>query len=220
MKIAIVEDDINLAISIGKKIKKSGYEIVIVNTFENFKKYILDNADLFIIDLDLGKSNGFKIIKWLRNNKNSYSPIIAISQHNDIEMKLKGFTIGIDDFVNKNIDFRELLARIAALFRRGTKIKGSLVLYKNYIFDFELKETYKKGKRILLTRKEQQIVEYFLLNKERVVKKDELIKSVWGNLDLLDVTHNTINVTIYKIRKKLGQEFKLETLIGIGYILN
>lgn len=220
MKIAIVDDDTSLAISIWKKLKKHWYEVVISDSFDDFKKNILDNADLFIINLDLWESGWFEIIKWLRIDKDSNSPILVMSDHDDIEKKLMWFTMWIDDYVNKKIHLCELVARVAALFRRWTSIKRSKVAYKNYIFDFESKETHKKGIEVFLTRKEQQIVEYFLLNKEKVIKKDELIKSIWGNIDLLDVTYNTINVTICKIRKKLWEEFKLETLIWIGYILN
>lgn len=219
MKIAIVEDDKNLASNIWKKLKRSWYEVIISNTFEDFKKNILGNADLYIIDLDLWSSSWFDIIEWLRKDKNSNNAILVMSCKDDTESKLKWFSMWIDDYMCKPIIPAELIARVTALFRRWTTIKKSKVTYKNFTFDFELRETYKDNIKLKLSRKEQQIVEYFLLNKEKLIGKDKLIKSVWGNVDLLDVTYNTINVTICNIRKKLWKEFELETIVGVWYVL-
>jgi DNA-binding response OmpR family regulator len=220
MKIAIVEDDKLLALNIWKKLKRNWYDIVISNSVEDFKKTILSHADLFIIDLGLWKESWFDIIKWLREEKKSNSPIIIMSGYADIDKKLKWFTMGVDDYICKPVIPEELVARVTALLRRWTYIKRAKVEYKDIIFDFELKEAYRWNEKLWLTRKELQIVEYFLLNKSRVVKKKELIKSIWGNIDLLDVTYNTINVTICKIRKKLWDEFELDTIQWVWYILN
>ena len=220
MKIAIIEDDKLLALNIWKKLQRNWYEVTISNSVEEFKKNILNNADLFIVDLWLWESSWFEIIKWLREDINSNSPILIMSGYADIDKKLKGFTMWVDDYICKPVIPEELVARVTALLRRWTYIKKSKVEYKDLIFDFDLKQAYRNDEKLPLTRKELQIIEFFLLNKSRIVKKDELIKSVWWNLDLLDVTYNTINVTICKIRKKLWDEFELDTIAWVWYVLN
>jgi len=220
MKIAIVEDDELLALNIWKKLQRNWYETIIANSVDEFKTDILNDADLFIVDIWLWEWSWFEIVKWLREYKKSDRPIMIMSWYADIDKKLKWFNMWIDDYICKPVIPEELIARVTALLRRGTYIKKSKVEYNWVLFDFELKEAYKDNVKLNLTRKELQIIEFFLLNKEKVIKKDELIKSVWWNLDLLDVTYNTINVTICNIRKKLWSKFKLDTVSGVWYILN
>lgn len=219
MKIAIVDDDKLLALKIWKKLKKSWFDIVISNSINDFKKNILDNADLFIIDICLWNWQWFEIIKWLRDYKNNNSPIIIISGYTDIENKLKCFNMWIDDYICKPVILEELLARVIALLRRGTNVKKPKIEYKDLVFDFEMKEIYRWVNKILLTRKELQIVEYFLLNIWNVVTKNDLMKSVWWYVDLFDISHNTINATICKMRRKLWDKFTLETIQSVWYIL-
>lgn len=219
MKIAIIDDDINLALNIWKNLKRNWYEVIISNNFEDFKKNVLDNADLFIVDLDLWVSSWFEIIEWLRFNNRSSKPIIIMSCYDDIDTKIKWYSMWIDDYICKPVNPMELQARIWALIRRWTPFKNPKVTYWKFIFDFESKQVYKWDFNIKLTRKEYQIVEFLLLNRGKIIAKDSLIKSIWWKLDLLDVTYNTINVTICKIRRKLWEDFDIETHSWIWYIL-
>lgn len=219
MKIAIIEDDQDLSLNIWKKLRKNWYETIISNSFDDFKKYILDCADLYIIDLNLWNNSWFEIIEWLRVEKNCNKPILIMSCYDDIDNKLKWFNLWADDYICKPIIPNELLARVTALLRRWTSISKTTVSYKDFVFNFESKEIFKGNRKIQLTRKELQIIEYFLLNIGKVVYKDKLIKSIWWNFDLLDVTYNTINVTICNIRRKIWFEFDIETVIWIWYIL-
>lgn len=219
MKIAIVEDDKVLASKIAKKLEKNWYEVITSNSVWDFKKSVLDNADLFILDLWLGESSWFEIIKWLRDEKRNSSPILVMSWYADIDTKLKWFNLWIDDYICKPVIPDELLARVYALLRRWSSLKEEKIEYNNLVFDFRTREVLNWDETIILNRKEFQIVEYFLINKWKFIEKSELIKSVWWNMDLLDVTFNTINVTICKLRKKLWDNFNLETKVWMGYIL-
>ena len=220
MKVAIIEDDISLSLNIAKKLKRSWYDCIVSNSIEEFKSSVLDDADLFIIDIWLWDASWFEIVKWLREDKNNSCPILIMSWYSDIDNKLKWFKLWIDDYISKPVIPEELVARVSALFRRWSTIKKAKVKYNNLTFDFNLREVILWDDKVLLTRKELQIVEFFLLNKWRIITKAELVKSVWWTVDLFDVTYNTINVTICKMRKKLWEQFNLNTVSWIWYILN
>lgn len=219
MKIAIVEDDKDLAKSIWEKLQKNGYEVIIAHTLSSFKKTISDCADLFIIDLDLWRSSGYDVIWYLREDMKCNSPIIIISCHSDVDKKLKWFRMWVDDYMCKPFSPKELIARVWTILRRSTPIRSTKVEHNWIIFDLELKETFLNWIKLNLSRKEIQIVEFFLLNKWKIIKKDILIKSVWWQQDSLDVSYNTINVTMCKLKGKLWKDFKIETLIWMWYIL-
>lgn len=220
MKIAIIEDDVSLSLNIAKKLKRNWYDCIVSNSVEEFKQIVLSDADLFIIDIWLWEWSWFEIVKWLREDQNNSHPILIMSWYSDIDKKLKWFKLWIDDYICKPVIPDELLARVSALFRRWSTIKRAKVEYNNLVFDFNLREVIVWKDKIILTRKELQIIEFFLLNKWRLITKAELIKSVWGTVDLFDVTYNTINVTICKMRKKLWDGFNLDTVSWIWYILN
>lgn len=219
MKIAIVEDDKDLAFEMWRKLKRSWYTVVLSNSIWEFKNKVLDHADLFIIDLDLWDWHWLEVVKWLRKEKKTDKPILISTWNNDSNMKVKLLNIWADDYICKPVIPEELLARVSALLRRWKNFTNSIVTYKDLNFDFDLREAYKNWEKLDLSRKELQIIELFLLNKWKVVKKDELIQSVWWNLDLLDVSHNTVNVTVCRIRNKLWNSFSLDTISWVGYIL-
>ena len=125
-----------------------------------------------------------------------------------------------DDYLAKPYSIEELEARIRALIRRSyEKTNNSEITYNDLIFNFNEKIIRKNWMIIDLTSKEIQFVEYMILNIWKPVKKIDLINSVWWKFDEIDVTDNTINVTISKIRKKLGESFKLKTMVNRWYIL-
>lgn len=219
MKIAIIEDDKDLAKSIWAKLQKTWYEVSVSHTVSSFKKNDFNCADLFIVDLDLWRSSGFDIIKWLREDKDCNSPIIVISCHEDVNKKLEWFRMWIDDYICKPFSPKELIARVWTILRRATPISSTKVDHNWLSFDLDLKEAHLNEEKLNLSRKELQIVEFFLLNKWKIIEKEKLIKSVWWQQGILDVSFNTINVTLCKLKSKIGKDFNLETLIWMWYIL-
>ncbi|MDD3145399.1 MAG: response regulator transcription factor [Candidatus Gracilibacteria bacterium] len=220
MHITIIEDEKILSANIAKKLNRGGYNTKIINSYNEFINDELEETDLYIIDISLIDGSGFDIIKNLRGSKKSKTPIIITSGYNDTEKKIYGLDLGADDYLQKPYSVEELTARIRALIRRSydSQIKSEIV-YNEITYNLSEKLIKKKGLIIDLTSREMQFVEYMLFNMGKIVTKNEIINSVWGKFDELTVTDNTINVTISKIRKKLGNNFKLKTLINRGYLL-
>ncbi len=218
MKIAIVEDDLKLARWIEKKLRREWYDTVMSYWLEEFKRKILDDADLFIIDLSLPDWNWFEIIDWLRRVKKTNKPILIMSAITDIDSKLKWFNMWIDDYICKPMVPIELVARVWVLLRRNWSAKKNIFKYNGYTYNFKNNELFKGKVNLNLSRKEAQIIEFFIINKWKVVTKDMLIKSIWWKVDLLAITYNNINVTIHNLRKKIWDKFGIETIVWAGYI--
>ncbi|MDD5213605.1 MAG: response regulator transcription factor [Candidatus Gracilibacteria bacterium] len=221
MKIIIIEDEKILATKIAKKLKNLGFNIKIYNDINSFMKSSDIQADLYIIDVLLSDGTGLSILDFIRKNKKYQNPIIMISGFESIDNKIYSLNIGADDFIMKPFSPDELIARINAIMRRNSHInsKEDDIYYKNIKYSYTEHKVLKDGIEIHLGLKEKQIVEYFIKNKGKVVTKDELVQYIWGEYNETFVTNNTINVTLHKIRNKLGSDFELETLHSEGYQL-
>ncbi len=220
MDISIIEDEKILVSNIAKKLKRNWYNPNIFTNTLDFKNSINYKADLYIVDLSLWDWNWFDIIKRLRNQKKSSAPIIITSWFNSIEKKVYGLDIWADDYLAKPFSPEELLARIRALLRRNKKITRPRILkYNDIELDLNAKEVKLWWVPVYFTLKELLMIELFMLNKWCLISKTRLIESVWWANEIINVSDNNINVTISKIRKKLWDDFRLETIINWWYIL-
>lgn len=220
MHITIIEDEKTLSNNIAKKLNRNWYNTKIFNSYNEFINENNLNSDLYIIDISLNDWNWFDIIKHIRSKRDSKSPIIITSWYWDLEKKIYWLDLWADDYLAKPYSIEELEARIRALIRRSyEKTNNSEIKYNDLIFNFNEKIIKKNWVIIDLTSKEIQFVEYMILNIWKPVKKIDIINSVWWKFDEIDVTDNTINVTISKIRKKLGKSFNLKTMVNRWYML-
>lgn len=222
MHISLIDDEKLLANKISKKLQSSWY---IVDEFYSYKEFMQrgffeDISDLYIIDISLWDGSGYDIIRELRNRKKTNKPIIVISWFWEVDKKLFWFDIGIDDYITKPFPPDELIARIKALFRRTTEsLPNKEIDYKWIHFDVLNNELYLNGTLLnILNKKEKIILTYFLNNLWKLVEKESFIKVIWWHRST-DVTNNTINATLSKLRKKLWSNFPLQTIPHIWYIL-
>ena len=177
-------------------------------------------SNLYIIDISLWDGSGFDIITWLRGNSNTKAPIMIISGYGESEKVVYGLNIGADDYMVKPLLPDELIARVKALMRRPSNIlSDKILLYKNISYNPERRETKVWENKVYLTHKESMILELFLTRFWRLVSREELINAVWWWNQLSDVSDNTINVTLSKLRKKIGNNFNLKTIYNEWYIL-
>jgi len=221
MKVLIVDDEKILSSNISKKLEQSGYHTDVANSISQYKKLDPKMYGTFIIDISLGDGSGLDIVKELRNDYKISVPIIIISWHESTTLKIQWLDIGADDYITKPVAPDELMARIRSVMRREWQWwdTSSIKSYKDITFDLATRKVMKADVEVNFTRKEKQIVEFFLFRKNELISKRQLVQALWNTDDYDYVTDNTINVTIYKVRKKLGSDFKLETKIGEGYIL-
>lgn len=221
MNISIIDDEKILADKTSKKLEKHWYSVNVFHSCKEFYNWYMLDSDLYIIDLWLWDGIWFDIIKWLRNEKKSTSPIIITSAYADSEKKIYWLDVGADDYMTKPFIPEELLARVKAQLRRNNSSidDASLLKYENITFDTQNHIIKVWNKVVDLTKKEIQLVHFFLTHPWKLIPKNKLIYSVWNSSDFVSVSDNTINVTISKIRKKLGNKFKLKTKKNEGYIL-
>lgn len=220
MKVCIIEDEKLLADWIAKKLTKDGYNVDVYYNASDFINSFSQSADLYVLDIWLPDSSWYEIIDFLREWKKVNSPIIISSWYSDVENKIHWLNIWADDYIVKPFLPEELVARIKALIRRSYSWETTNILkYKNYTFDTTNKIIRKWKEQVKLSKKEMDIVEYFMFNKLKLIKKATLISSVWWEHDWLWVSDNTINVTISRVRKKLWDNFNLVTIVWEWYML-
>lgn len=222
MKILLVEDEQKLATYIKKGLEEQSNEVDTAYDGLLGKRLALVNRyDLIILDVILPQMSGYDLCKVLREKKIK-TPILMLTALGTIDDKVAGFDSGADDYLVKPFEFRELFARVNALYKRTTDISGSGSILK--VADLEMnldkKSVKRKDKLIDLTAKEFALLEYFLRNKGKVISRSEIAEKVWDIK--FDSGTNVIDVYVNFLRKKIDKEhsFKLiHTVIGMGYIL-
>lgn len=220
-KILIVEDEQKIARFLELELKYEGYDVDIANNGrEGFEKGKSSDIDLIILDLMLPGLSGIEVCRRLRQQ--SDVPIIMLTAKDDISDKVTGLDIGADDYMTKPFAVEELLARIRVLLkRRNAKnndddllIIGKLKLSKNnYKVEYD-------NENIELTKKEFELLEYLMRNKNIVLSREKILDNVWG-YDYFGDT-NIIDVYIRYIRSKIDQKYNvnlIETVRGVGYII-
>jgi two-component system copper resistance phosphate regulon response regulator CusR len=224
-KILIIEDDRRIAQNIFRGLHAENFDAEIAYDGITGKQMALDSKfDLVLLDVNLPGMKGHEVCQQIRIYK-PLLPIIMLTAYGEIEDKVEGLNKGADDYIVKPFDFRELLARINAALRvsdmRNPEDEGGKTLK---IADLELniatKEVIRAGKSIELTAKEFALLEYFLLNRGRVVSKMDLAEHVW-HLNF-DPGTNVVEVYINYLRRKIDKDFVtklIHTRPGLGYIL-
>ena len=170
------------------------------------------------MDINLNTGSGLDILKIIKKEKKKF-PVLIISANNSLEDKLEGLDLGADDYLTKPFHLAELNSRIKAIFRRG-KLEGSETIVFNEIkINTNSRAVYINDKAIELTKKEFDLLLFFITNKGRVLSKEIIAEHLWGDhMDLSD-NFDFIYVHINNLRKKLTNEGSkyIRTAYGSGY---
>jgi len=217
MKILLVEDQTELRELVRDFLEENAYVVEEAKDGkEALEKTSLNEYDCIVLDLNLPEVDGIEVAKRLRE-KGSTVPIIMLTARSQIYDKLTGFETGADDYITKPFDMKELLARIKAVLRRDT---GSLDLTLEFMKYEVLPQMniLRKGKEeIQLTNKEMGVLEYLLLNKNKIISAEELLEHVWDSE--IDMFSDTVKTHIKTLRKKIDPKKKhIKTVRGKGYI--
>ncbi|SFE93756.1 two-component system, OmpR family, copper resistance phosphate regulon response regulator CusR [Chitinophaga sp. CF118] len=223
-KILVVEDEVKVANAVKKGLEENGFEVDVAYDGRMGKSLgASNNYDLVILDLNLPHSNGYEVCEVIRR-RNNRIPIIMLTALGGMDDKMQAFEIGADDYLVKPFDFRELLARIRVFLKRAGSEVQQNSQYKIVIADLEIdrekKEVIRGGKKIPLTAKEYQLLEFLALHKGKVISKLVIAEKVW-DIDF-DTGTNVIEVYMNFLRKKIDKDFPnklLHTKTGMGYYL-
>ena len=220
-KILIIEDDKKLRTELKIFLEKNGYQVSILEEFKNPIENILkENADLILLDINLPYIDGEYICKELR--KTSDIPIIIVtSRDNEIDELISLYN-GADQYVTKPYNIQILLAKVSGLLRRtqNNEINQNKINCNKFILNISKSLIENGEKKIELTKNELKILHFLVLNKGKIVSRDEIMNYLWDSESFID--DNTLTVNMTRLRTKLeelGIKDIIQTKRGQGYIL-
>ena len=220
-KILLVEDEIKIANAIKRGLKYEGFEVSIAPDGEEGLELgkTLD-FDCIILDRMLPLKEGVEVCKELRKS-NIKTPIIMLTAKSGVNDKVEGLDAGADDYLAKPFSLDELLARIRAVLRRGSCLVNDELKVGDLTLNTSTFEVKRSGILINLSKKEYDLLEYFMINANKTISKEKLINHVWDYDS--DILLNTVEVYIGYLRNKIDKPFKdkkmLQTVRGFGYKL-
>jgi two-component system copper resistance phosphate regulon response regulator CusR len=220
MRILVVEDERNAARLLSKGLTEHSFAVDVASNGDQALKLAIDNDyDLILLDVMLPLKDGFAVCRELRG-AGAAVPILMLTARDSIEHRVSGLDCGADDYLIKPYDFRELLARIRALIRRGPALQPEVICVGDLVVDTRARAVSRGGRAIDLTAKEYALLEYFARRAGHIIRRDEIAEHVWDQH--FDASSNAIDVYVRRLRVKIdeGQEVKLlQTKRGLGYVL-
>jgi two-component system copper resistance phosphate regulon response regulator CusR len=220
MKILLVEDEQRAAAYLAQGLAENGYTVEIASTgTDGLHAAVSTEHDLIILDVMLPGIDGFAVLSALRTR--SATPVLMLTARSKVDDKVKGFELGADDYLVKPFEFPELLARIRALLKRGSRAPVDDVLH---VADLEVDpvrhRATRAGQRIDLSAKEFALLALLMHKAGQVLSRTEIVSLVW---DInFDSDTNVVEVAIRRLRAKVDDPFEVKlihTVRGVGYVL-
>lgn len=210
--ILIVEDEFSINELIQRNLRLVGHTCISAfDGKEALQKIEMYTFDLVLLDIMLPELDGFEVFQ-----KMNGIPTIFLTAKSMVSDKVKGLTMGADDYITKPFEMLELLARIEAVVRRTAKERNHFEM--NHLkINFDSRQVFLKGKSVSCTPKEYELLETLVLNRNIALSREKLLELVWG-YDFEGDTR-TVDVHIQKLRKKLNLEQNIKTVYKLGYRL-
>lgn len=222
--ILLAEDDLNLGILLVDLLENAGFDVKLCNDGEKaLKAFRSSRWDLCLLDVMMPQLDGFSLAELIRES-NASVPIILITAKSLKADKLKGYNVGADDYITKPFDEEELLWKIKALIRRiprdASNQMSEIIPIGKFAFDFSNQSLTKDGKIKRITEMEGEILKYLITHRNSLIKREDLLKVVWGENDYF--AGRSLDVFITKIRKYLkdDSQISIENVFGVGFIFN
>ena len=220
MKLLIIEDEPGLREGIEKYFTEAGVLCESCGTLDSaISKISLYDYDCILLDIGLPDGEGFAVLEHLKaNGKNE--GVLIISARNSLDTKIKGLNLGADDYLIKPFHLAELKARIDAIYRRKAFNTNNLLVHDLINIDLAAREVKVNAIDLIFTRKEYDMLLYFIANKGKVISKNAIAEHLWGDeIDLAD-SFDFIYTHIKNIRKKLmeaAHKDYIKAIYGVGY---
>ncbi len=222
-KILIVEDERKIADTLRFGLDEIGFDVKLAYDGKvGYHLFCAEDFDLIVLDINLPGINGYDLCKAIRT-KNNQIPILMLTSMATLEDKIEGYDSGTDDYMVKPFEFKELLLKIKSLLKRSLNQSfplGNLLKASDLEMNLDSKEVKRDDKKINLTAKEFQLLEYLLRNKNKVVSRVDIALNVW---DVgFETNTNVIDVYISYLRNKVDKHFEhklIQTQVGMGYVL-
>ena len=222
MKILIIEDEKELSASICTYLKNEKFFCEVAYDFESaIEKISLYEYACIVLDITLPGGSGMNILKELKAN-NKADGVLIVSAKNSLDDKVLGLKSGADDYLTKPFYLPELVARVAAIIRRKSFDGNNFLQFDELLLNLDEKSVKVNNKIIDLTKKEYDLLLYFISNKNKVISKGAIAEHLWGdNMDMAD-NYDFIYTHIKNLRKKIvqaGSRDYIKSIYGMGYRL-
>jgi len=218
LKILIIEDEKALSESIAEYLSKQEYHCDVAGNFHDaVDKIEYSDYDCILLDITLPDGDGLKILEQLKADKKT-DGVLIISAKNSLDDKIKGLNLGADDYLSKPFHLSEMNARIAAIIRRKNFDGSSIIQFNNLAIDTQSKTVTIENNPVELTKKEYELLLYFVSNKKRLISKEAIAEHLWGNE--LSSNFDFIYTHIKNLRRKLmdaGDADYIKSVYGMGY---
>ncbi len=219
IKIAVVEDEVDLATLVCKYLKTNGYEPTLFKNGEDALKHIEDDFKLWILDIMLpGGTSGYDLIKAIHRHYPKMPVIFTSARDQDID-KIMGLELGGDDYLAKPYSIRELMLRVKNLLARSYNTlsdEGAPVNYNGYLIDIDKRIVMQNDEILSLTSKEYDLLVFLLENRGKAFSREQILYHVWG--DEYYGSDRVVDDLLRRLRQKLPN-LNVETIYGYGYRL-
>jgi len=220
MKLLLVEDNLHLADDMISFLLNNGFVVEHAATLQDgLEKIGIYHYDLIIVDIGLPDGNGLSLIEHIKTRETDEA-ILIVTAKNAIDDKVHGLDLGADDYITKPFHKSELNARIRSILRRK-KFNSSNILKMNEIkIDVIAAQTYVQENPVALTKKEYDLLLYFMYNQNKVMMKENIVEHLWGDhidqADSFDIIYNHIKNLRKKIINAGGKDY-IKSMYGMGY---
>jgi two-component system copper resistance phosphate regulon response regulator CusR len=222
LDILLVEDERKLADAVAEGLQGEGYAVTLSPSGEYALSSIRDHHfDLILLDVMLPGRGGLEVLGDMRR-AGLKAPVLIITSRDSVDDRVLGLDAGADDYLVKPFAFPELLARVRALMRRNLPAPSSSLQIADLTLEIDGRTAVRAGKRLELTAREFDLLEYLLLNRGSVVSREMLAREVWKQFMRYTPLDNVIDVQITRLRRKLDGGFQnklLHTVRGVGFVL-
>jgi two-component system copper resistance phosphate regulon response regulator CusR len=220
VRVLLAEDEPRVAGFIAKGLREHAYAVdVAPNGEEALYLASVNQYDLLVLDVMLPVEDGFSVCRKLRG-KGSRTPILMLTARDSVDDRVAGLDCGADDYLTKPFDFKELLARLRALSRRHAEVRPELLRAADLTLNTADHTVTRAGKAVSLTAKEYALLEFLVINQNRIVDREQIAQHVWD--ENFDPFSNLIDVYIRRLRTKIDAGFTpalIHTRRGEGYML-
>ncbi len=225
-RILLVEDDVNMGFLLTEFLEGEGFEVKLCRDGESglttFKR---SRFHLCILDVMMPRMDGFSLARLLRK-ENPNVPFLFLTARSLKDDKLKGFSLGAEDYMTKPFDEEELLCRIRVLLRRQEAVNASEASLTerfsigSYLFDYSLQELSRNEETWRITEKENEVLRLLCLHQNQILRRDDAVEKIYGKRDYF--LGRSFDVFISKLRKLLQHDprISIENVFKVGFILN
>ena len=217
MRLLLVEDDRILGASLKRALEKRNYGVDWLQDGEEAMTALTDSSfDLIILDSNLPKVSGIDILHSLRAKRNPV-PVLMLTARDTSIQKVEGLDAGADDYMVKPFDLEEVFARIRSLIRRSQGRTDTVLTCGHVELDPTANVVRRNGQQLVMTAREFRLLALLMQRANKYITKSDIEYALYDADNLVE--SNTIEVTIYNLRKKLGSEF-IKSIRGVGYMVS